>query len=719
MFSKHLIKIVIIFSVMALAGCAYFNTFFNARKNYNLAEEELKKHQATEKVPSNVKNYYEKAIEKSWKVINVYSDSNKWADDALLLIGKSHYNLQEYGKAERVFDQFLLKYRSSPFVPQAKLWLAKSKIALQKDDEALNILDNLFEGKVKKRTASNAFFIRGDLNYKRSNYEKAIENFEKAIKLTSDDRLEGDAFFLIGKSFMALKEYENAIFNFEKLEKMDVPPLKEFEAIVEKVNALIELNEFERAETNLNTMLNQQRFKDQFALIETKLGNLYEAQDQTELAAERYRYVINEYPRSEGEALSAFYLAQLFEFEYGQFDSAKVYYNKARKQRSRETLAQDASERLKLVDEYLKIRNDLNKDYRDMQKLLAGDSSLVDSVEVEIPEEEPFDENVSQRSRKSDQNSADTWEQLAQDDQSPPSDDENIQPNERGQSNDPANVMNPAEQGQIEGQTDNTGRKNKPEKIAVSRRPEEVEQSMLKNSFALGEFFLLKYENYDSAAVSYKRFINNFQDSLLTPKAYYALYYIYHNVKHDTVVADSLKSIIIKQYPETTYARKLRDKTKHPEPITKKQEIDASEPYHDKFLKAEDLKEQKRYNEAIEIFNEIAQNDSGSIWAKKSRYVTAYIYEHYLQDIEKAIQTYTLLQKEYPKTEFGQIASSKIKAPEPEKEQSEQPGTGEDQELKEELNQEEERQAPEISGENDTIRKEPSKREREESDRPK
>ncbi len=644
----HLNKKTIIIGVILLtAGCAYFNTFFNAKKNYKLAREEQKKIKSDQQLPSNVQNYYTKAIEKSWKLINVYSDSNKYADDALLLIGKSHYHLGEYGKAERVLEQFLLKYLKSEYIPEAKLYLARARIALEKDDQALEILKNIFDSKINDAIAAEAFFILGELRFRREEYDASIENLEKCARIASNDELKGEAHFMIGRSFLALQEYENAINHFKKLEKLNVPPLREFEAIVEKVNAMMELERYEEATVELKSMLSQQRFKPQYSLIKTKLGNIYEKQEDTDFAAETYRDVIREYPRSEGAALSSFYMGQIFEFDYGQFDSAKVYYSKVKKQSSKSEVAEDAEKRLNLVSEYLKLRDRLNKDIRDKRRLAQGDSTLFDSVEVEQKaesvEEDAQSEQQTVQNERDETESRFEWQRR------------------RGNAVEGDSLAENEEKEKSE-------TKQQKRKIAVARSPEEVEESLLKNQFALGEFFLLKYQQYDSAAVTYTRFVKQYEDSLLTPKAYYALYYIYNRVKEDSLTADSIKNIIVSRYPQTPYAEKLlkeKNDNRREKKTERGKEVDR---YRNMFLNAEKLSEQKEYKRALDLFLQIAEEDSGSIWAKKARYVRAYIYEKHLEQIDKAIQAYEILKKEYPRSEFATIAFNKTKEPAPEPE---------------------------------------------------
>lgn len=672
------IKYFYIFIIITLVGCAYYNTFFNAKDNYNIAQKKQKKVKS-DKLPSDVIKCYNNAIEKSWKLIDFYSDSSKYADDALLLIGKSHYHLAEYSKAERVLQQFLLKYIGSNLIPEAKLWLAKTYIQIEKDDEALEELNKLFEDKVSNKIAGEALYNLGDLYFKQENFEKAIENLQKCSKVSSDEEVIGSAQFLIGESFYNLKEYESAILNYDRITKLNVPPLMEFEASMQKVNALNELEKYDKSETTLKVMLRDQRFKPQFSLIETELAKIYELQGNIQFANESYLDVIKKYPKSEGAALSSFYLGQLFEFELGRFDSAKVYYENVKRHYSKSEAVEEASKKVGVLSEYLKIRSKIIKDKNDLFRLSVGDSSIVDSVEIQsdsvLTQIDSLDSELSKNEDDLKNNNKDNYgfDNLMDKDSS------NINQEQE-------NINDPNDQ-----------KKVKQKKVAVSRQPEEVEKSLLKNSFAIAEFFLVKYQQYDSAAVSYNNFINNFTDSLLTPKAYFSLFYIYENEKNDKAAADSIKAIILNQYPETVYGRKLsgKDKDLTINEVSTKNDAKIKSQY----IEAENLLMSHNYHKAINLYNEIALQDSGSIWAQKSRYSIAYIYEKYLNDISKAIDSYTILAKEYPNTEFSKIADNKIK--EPKKEPESIPT--DDDEAAEEAEESEESEESEEEKEESTI----------------
>lgn len=630
---KRHFKNIFVFGLLAVfMGCAYYNTFFNAKARYR---EALKKQQSTKsvKLSNDVKKSYNEAIKKSWKLIDVYGDSNEYADDALLLIGKSYYQINDYPKAQRVLEQFILKYNQSELLADAKLYLARTHIAQGNEDDALAILNKMFESKVATNTAAEAFYILGDLYFQKEDYKKAVENLEKCADIVSDDEMFAKAQFLLGESFVHLKQYENAIQHYDKLIGLDIPVLQEYEATMKKVDVLMALKKYDQAEIVLKKILRYQRFKKHFSLIETKIGELYREQGDVQFAADNFYEVIRKYKKDEGSKLSSYYLGQLYEYNFFDFDSAKFYYDKVKGLTTYPEISEQAKKHSTVLKEYLKIRNQLRKDRRDLGRLARGDSTFTDSVEVEGEKTTKISGPDKEKPYPAGENRDRDFNNMTKGDSST---------------------------------ADSLKKKalaKKPKKVAVTRTAEQVQNSFLKNSFALAEFFLLKYEDYDSAKVEYSRFVKQFSDSALTPKAYYSLYYLAKDIFNDSTYADSIKKIILRDYPNSDYAARILNKK-----IVQK-EVQSSEqnPYKAIFLSAENLRDKQQYEQAIQIFSKIADQDSGSIWAKKALYNIAFIYEKKLNNIEAAVTAYKRLLKEYPKSEFAKIAGNKTKEPLPEK----------------------------------------------------
>ena len=78
---------------MLFFGCVYFNTFYNAKLIFSEAER-MRAEKEGESLGNIINDKYKKVIEKSNVVINDYPDS-KYLDDALFLIGRSHYYRRE------------------------------------------------------------------------------------------------------------------------------------------------------------------------------------------------------------------------------------------------------------------------------------------------------------------------------------------------------------------------------------------------------------------------------------------------------------------------------------------------------------------------------------------------------------------------------------------------------------------------------------------------
>jgi TolA-binding protein len=640
------LKFLPIILLLITTYCAYYNTFFNAEENYRVGMEKKNNSPSDEnKISKEIQNNFESAISKSWAVIEIYGDSNSWADDALLLIGKSHYQLGEYKKSQETLEQFLQKYLKSPLRSDAELWLAQTFVAQGKVDDALNSFTKLISTSTDDDLLAEAYFNIAEIYFNSKDYDLAIDNFHKCIDLTSSSETAGNAQYKLADAYYNEKNYEDAVVNYKEVLQYDLPIIKQYDAVIQMSNSLIKLRKFDDVQEMLLNIMQDQRFKDHYSMIATKLANMIEFKGDKEFALDKYYEVIEDYPKTEGAALASFYIAQIYEFEYGLLDSAKIKYENVKKIYAKSQSIEEANERAGILTTYLNIRNDLRKDKEDIYKLEHGDSSLVDSLEIKTKADSIQFVQEEVMSGEKENQFPEEGQQLQADENNQPADSLSSFPGLPQR--DPRATAIARSQ-----QTGNPTVKKK----AVPRKPEEVEKSLLKNSFNIAEFFLLTYQHSDSAKAAYINFVNNFEDSLLTPKAYYSLYYIYNDLEQDSLDADSVKQIILSRYPETIYGEKLSGKDVE---VVQKVNLEIK----NKFLKAESLVDDKKYDEAIELYNQVAQLDSGSIWAQKSRYATAYIYENYLSDKNKAIASYSRLAKEYPESEPGKIASYKIAEP--------------------------------------------------------
>ena len=180
----------LIILLLTTTYCAYYNTFFNAEENYR-AGLEKKNNSNSEEISKDIITNFESAISKSWTVIKVYGDSNSWADDALLLIGKSHYHLEEFDKSQATLEQFLQKYLKSPLKSEAELWLAQTFVEQGNIEEALKSFTTLISNTNDDDILANAYFNIGEIYFNSEDFEMAIKNYQMCIDITSSSETAG------------------------------------------------------------------------------------------------------------------------------------------------------------------------------------------------------------------------------------------------------------------------------------------------------------------------------------------------------------------------------------------------------------------------------------------------------------------------------------------------------------------------------------------------
>jgi len=103
---------------LAIPGCAYFNTFYLAKKHYKEAVKSQEK--SLSDLPSpDASAKYDLVIRQCNKVITDYPKS-KWMDDASYMLGAALYGKGDYQTAMQRFGEFETKFPKSPFVADAR-----------------------------------------------------------------------------------------------------------------------------------------------------------------------------------------------------------------------------------------------------------------------------------------------------------------------------------------------------------------------------------------------------------------------------------------------------------------------------------------------------------------------------------------------------------------------------------------------------------------------
>ncbi len=635
---------------LALVSCAYYNTLFNAKKNFELGLKEVLKNPAAKTVPPTAKKYFQTTIDKSWKLIDLYSDKSKWADDALLYIAKSEYYLQKYTQAQNHLETFLKKYPNSELIPEAYLWLGKVYLRLKKYEKADEAFFFAIENAANSRIRAEAYFEKGLDAFKREDYKAANEFFLKAMEEKPDDEYRALLQFYLAETYYIQKRYPEAIKQYKKVMKFSPTVDIEYRTKYHLALSLIQEGKYKDAKRILTRMLNAPRFKKFYSRIRNALAEIYLGEGDVLTALDTYREVLKSRTKDVGVAEAAFKLGKLFEHTIHDVDSAVYYYGQVKRIYPRYDSVEVAENKRRFLSELKQIRDAIKYDaylvyqlendpvfrdslYREqaldsLRQLglleetpdtlfneFNTDSTQQDSIKKNSPSIIPFNENTPDKDTT---RTAEALDPIT---------------------GEPLNMNTPKTEmsEKATGKTPQKKKAKKEEKDVERRKLPQIKYDLMQSRFQLAAFYFLKVQDYDSALKYFNAFLDQYQDTVLVPKALYSLYLIYQSPGYqDSLKADSLKQLILSRYPNSPFADMFTRKNGAHVVI----QDSLTEWSHRRFLEAEQFYFRGEVDTALALYQEIVARDTVSEWGAKAQLSIAWIYENDLQDNQKAIFAY-------------------------------------------------------------------------------
>src|SRR5699024_7585820 len=188
------ISVLVLFAVVLVTGCsgalksgwnnfrAYYNTYYNAKEYYSEGQKAVRDQPRTLNPELPVRVHpppadagglsFEQAIEKCSLILRRHSGS-ACVDDALLLMAKSYYYLQDYAAAIKRFEQ-VGDVDSSPSIQrQAKIWKGRAMLDLGIYSQGISYLEEILENYPADGPSSQ----KGDLQVLAGEHHAQLENW--------------------------------------------------------------------------------------------------------------------------------------------------------------------------------------------------------------------------------------------------------------------------------------------------------------------------------------------------------------------------------------------------------------------------------------------------------------------------------------------------------------------------------------------------------------
>ncbi|MCP4631576.1 MAG: tetratricopeptide repeat protein [candidate division Zixibacteria bacterium] len=325
---KSFIKLCAIVVIsLFISGCVYYNTFYHANKKYREANKTQQKSLDGKANDAN-KRVYEEAIKKASKVLTFHPES-KYVDDALYLIGKSYFNMEEWHKAERKFKELIVNFPESEFAVESAYLLGVCHVNLDNYNQAEESLREIISRPEKTDYSDDAAYMLAEIWFDKEEYSDAIEYYEDMLEKYPKSDLKAKAYTRIGKSHFELKQYTDAKTNYDKALKSGPDTGLRYEILYQSGECLYKLGKYEEGLKIFKDLKGNRKYFEKLGEIKIKYAEGLKATDEEDKAIELYEEIIIENPKTEQSAQACYEIGDIYQ-DRNDLEKAKESYIKGK-----------------------------------------------------------------------------------------------------------------------------------------------------------------------------------------------------------------------------------------------------------------------------------------------------------------------------------------------------------------------------------------------------
>jgi TolA-binding protein len=379
---------------------SYFNTYYNAGRIFDEAEKEMwdlpdtrysgQNYLAIDHCPPPTKVKFNSVIEKCSKILFDSPNSNL-VDDALMMIGTSYYYMGEHQRAERKFNELIEGNPESGLVLEARMMLAytyyKAKSTVLATETAVS-LERLAREDGDGQIQAKALAILAELDIDAENYDSAVNRLIESSKLEGNRDQRATLFLKMGDLLDQAGDYERAEEAYEEAASSSSQHVGEYEGYLGAARMLAKQGDSDGALDELDDLRYNDNYREFFPDIHLEIGNVLRDANDLDQALEMYGYVDTAYARTEPAANAVFETGRIYEERLGLYDSARVTYTRGRRVFPQAEITKEILRRSTYMDRYFKT----------LEEILEYDSlrtAILNPVEPPPPEVDEEDTSAS------------------------------------------------------------------------------------------------------------------------------------------------------------------------------------------------------------------------------------------------------------------------------------------------------------------------------------
>lgn len=664
-------RLLLLIIALQFYSCAYFNTYYNAKKYYGEGRKASEKNRNTKPTQNELK-YYELTVEKCKAVIRKFPDS-RYVDDSLLLMAKSYYYIGDFENSKVSLEELLRRYPDSDLRYEALLWSGRAAWNLGQYSIAEEGITKVLTETDDKEILSAGYEMLAEIYRDKNEPKKELEFLEKIRYYSKSDQKKAETVFRIGTIQQESGLFEESIRSFQMVEKYLPSPELVQSAKLEYTRALKSAGRMDEALDVLQAMFDSKRFKKIRGIIELEFADIAYREGDIEGAIERYGSIGIKYPKNIASGRAWKRLGDIHMHPESltenriNYHYALEYYRRALKSPSKGVYKDNSKRNKSILEGFLKSTNIIEEnkiiltlysgDKEKSQKMLRkrnlflsevfdgilpakvvkikvanteNSSSNQDSINNSnvTLDEKDLPENEIEKDNLSDSSAVDSTENIPE-----LSDEkltENVIPDEP--------VI----------------KKNK----KYQKTPRELIREVIQHEYLVAEYYYLDLGQPDSSKNIFLNILSEYEDSEYAPKAALSLGLLNESIYNDSTTADSFYNIVVTKYPNSPSLKEVnrilkragRDKLVTANPAKELYE----KAYYEGFIK-------KNNNAAFALTDKIQIEYPSSDIAARAAFLKAAIVDQSNLSPDSSLSEYNKVIKLYPGTIYAVKSRAKVK----------------------------------------------------------
>lgn len=323
---------------------AYYNTFYNAKKSFNLGEDKSENQTRNYNTLQPIRVFetplgagasdFQNAIDKGADILRKYNDS-KWVDDALLIIGKSYFYRKEYFSADQKFEELNVSSENAEMKQKAVFWKGRVLLELELYNQGVQYLTDqlvLFEDKWVGNIEYQVQAILAEHYVERESWVNALDQLNKSVKKLPKKAYKERAYFLIGQLNEILGDNEAAFEAYNEVTKNYTNYDLQFEAQKKQAEVARALGKSDEAYKVFAKMVRDDKNSEFISDLNFELGKTEQDRGNYEKAEDIYISVLRDKrikPTAITRAKIYNGLAEIQRYNYNNYELAAAYYDSA------------------------------------------------------------------------------------------------------------------------------------------------------------------------------------------------------------------------------------------------------------------------------------------------------------------------------------------------------------------------------------------------------